>query len=978
MRNLSTALGLLVVLLLAAGTGAAAAQEATTGTITGKVVDAQGLPVPGATVIVISPQGSLAFVTDEEGRFFAPFLRPGVHTVRVELQGFNPASVENVSVRLGQRVTIPDITLRVAGLAEQVEVTGTTPTLDTTTAAVGANLDSDFLSRLPTQRQMSDVVYLAPGVSTSGGAGIANPSIAGASGLENQYVIDGVNVSNTGYGGVGSYSIIFGSLGSGVPFDFIKEVQVKTGGYEAEFGQATGGVVQAVTKSGGNTFSGAGFGFWQPEQFEGEYREVVLPNATRADEAVNITETFLSDAGFTLGGPIKHDRLFFFGALNGQWNRASLLAPLDFPLRDVGPIDRDRWTASYSGKLTYQVTGAHRFDFSAFGDPSHGQTGMQRRSALLGQTLNSRESELDYGGHNQTIRYEGIVTPSFLLAASVSHASNIIEETPTIDQHSILDTTTTPNQRRGGLGVFENNEGRNIQYQAKATYLWSDHEIRGGFLYENINYDNIVGRTGPSFVLPNGQTTATGASISVLADPTFGQIFRVTRANITNVRETVQHYTSFFVQDTWRVLPNLTVKPGIRYEQQKLIGNLEDFTWNNNWAPRIGVSWDPMNNGRMKLYGNWGRYFAKIPNDLAARALSADAGVTRADYFDEGLTRPVPDGVSAAGTTSHFTLAGLSAATFDPDSKSTYSDEWLAGAEYEIVPQFSVGVHYQRRNFGRVLEDIGQAPMVAYYLEPEDKLASVEYFITNPSASTPVVFPEYGASFEEAIHDYDAVTFTAEKRFGSRWGIQSSYRLAWLEGTFEGFFRNDNDQSDPGITSLFDFPTNDPSYVALGRALGFRGDIRFLGTAGAGPLPLDRRHSIKVFGNYLLPAGLNLGLGVTALSGTPLTALAANPVYENDGEIPETPRGAGFETVDGFRTRTPWDARLDLHADYGFNLGGSRLLVIADVFNVTNRRAALDYDNYTEITFGAENPDFGRIMEYQNPIRFRLGARFEF
>jgi hypothetical protein len=379
----------------------------------------------------------------------------------------------------------------------------------------------------------------------------------------------------------------------------------------------------------------------------------------------------------------------------------------------------------------------------------------------------------------------------------------------------------------------------------------------------------------------------------------------------------------------------------------------------------------------MKVYANWGRYFAKIPNDLAARALSADAGVTRADYFDADLTRPIPEGVTAGETTQHLITAGLSASDFDQDSKSTYSDEASVGAEYELLPQFSVGVNYVHRNFGRVLEDVGTVPMVSYFL-PEGGASSVEYFITNPDPDTPVAgnvpFP---ISFEKAIHDYDALTFTAEKRFGNRWGLQSSYRLSRLEGTFEGFFRNDNGQSDPAITSLFDFPTNDPSYVALGREHGFSGDIRFLGPAGAGPLPLDRRHQFKVYGNYLFPLGLNLGLGFHTRSGNPLTALAANPVYESAGEIPETPRGAGFDTVDGFRTRTPWETRFDLHADYAFPLFGNRdLRLILDVFNLFDTQEAMDYDNYTEVQFLVPNPDFGRIIAYQPPREVRVGARF--
>ena len=152
----------------------------------------------------------------------------------------------------------------------------------------------------------------------------------------------------------------------------------------------------------------------------------------------------------------------------------------------------------------------------------------------------------------------------------------------------------------------------------------------------------------------------------------------------------------------------------------------------------------------------------------------------------------------------------------------------------------------------------------------------------------------------------------------------ASYRWAKLEGNFEGFFRSDNGQADPGITSLFDFPTNDPSYTAVGvPQFGYRGDIRYQGTTlGSGRLPNDRPHQFKLYTNYAF-GNLNTGLGLNVGSGRSLTALAANPGYTNSGEIPESLRGEGFETVDGFKTRTPTEFYVDLHVDYTIRFGGA-------------------------------------------------------
>jgi hypothetical protein len=213
------------LLLVVASFGLASAQETTSGSITGQVVDAQGAPVPGATVTITSTQGPKTFVTDSNGHFFAPYLTPGRHSVKVELTGFSPVEQKNIDVRLGQRLDLGALTLKVGGVNEVVEVVGAAPTIDSSSTTVGGVLDSDALKRLPVGRNFTDTLYLVPGVSTSG-VGRANPSVGGASGLENNYIVDGVNITNTGYGAVGSYSIVFGSLGAGVTTDFIKETQV--------------------------------------------------------------------------------------------------------------------------------------------------------------------------------------------------------------------------------------------------------------------------------------------------------------------------------------------------------------------------------------------------------------------------------------------------------------------------------------------------------------------------------------------------------------------------------------------------------------------------------------------------------------------------------------------------------------------------------------------------------------------------------
>jgi hypothetical protein len=983
----------LLLAFVLACTGVASAQG-TTGTISGRIVDSQGLAVPGATVTVTGPQGMRTVVTDSEGRFSVPFLTPGAYALRAELQGFKAFEQRDIVVRLEQTVDLP-ITMEVGGLTETVEVTGASPVVDTQTTTVGANLDTAMLARLPVGRSLADTLYVAPGVTSGGGTGNSNPSIGGGSGLENQYVVDGVNISSVGFGSLGSYARggneALGSLGNGVTYDFIKEVQVKTAGYEAEYGQSTGGVVNVITKSGTNEVHGTLFGYTRPKELEANYKQVHTANGW-----VNTTGTTQSDFGAEVGGPLAKNRLFYFAAIDPQWDKKWAIAPdntlangtFAFPLRSEGDIVRTRRFLSYSAKGTYEASSNHRFTASFFGDPGHGPNGPQRNTALLGDE--SRFSELDkFGGHNQAVKYDGVLTNSFLLEASFAKATTEVTEVPGMNTWSVLDTRVTPQIRTGGIGSFSNNRGTNKQYQAKATNVFGGHQLKYGVAYEDIFFIDIPNYSGPTFTLPNGVQTQTGAGspVQIIADPTFGTIYRATRGNYVLGRSTDQHYTNFFVQDSWQIGDRLTVRPGVRYEQQKLIGTVKDFTWNGNWAPRLGVTYDPTGSSKSKIYANWGRFYAKVPNDLAARALSADAGISRADYFDANLTRPVPEGVLAGGQTRHFILAGTEASEFDPDAKSTYMDEALVGFEFEALPGMNVGIRYIHRNMPRILEDVGTAQMVAYDLGLPG-LDSVEYFITNVNRDTPVtVFPGLPAAhFEDPLHRYDAVEFTADKRLSNNWSLQSSYSWSRLWGNFEGFYRNDNGQSDPAISSLFDFPTDDPSYTQIGTPqFGYRGDIRFLGRLGAGPLPNDRTHQVKLYGTYNVPIGLNFGAGIQLMSGKPLTALAANPNYNSRGEIPMTPRGDGFQTVDGFKKRTPWETAINAHVDYSLGLANRRVVLLADVFNLGNLQRVVGYNMQFEYPgFGTVNPDFGLVGDpvtlqgYQTPMQVRIGARFEF
>src|SRR5438876_6463994 len=198
---------------------------------------------------------------------------------------------------------------------------------------------------------------------------------------------------------------------------------------------------------------------------------------------------------------------------------------------------------------------------------------------------------------------------------------------------------------RTTIGFYEQeNKSNNKQYSAKVSYIAGGHQVKAGYEFDDVTYDLVRQYSGPTFTAPDGRTTSTGASISIIADPTYGKVYRVTRANFNAARGTIQKYNSFFVQDSWKVGNRLTINPGLRYEQEKLGGTIiTDYQLKNNWGPRLGVAYDATGDGKAKIFGNFGLFYARVPNDLAARALSADDGIARADYFDANLTRPIPN-----------------------------------------------------------------------------------------------------------------------------------------------------------------------------------------------------------------------------------------------------------------------------------------------------------------------------------------------
>jgi len=475
--------------------------------------------------------------------------------------------------------------------------------------------------------------------------------------------------------------------------------------------------------------------------------------------------------------------------------------------------------------------------------------------------------------------------------------------------------------------------------------------VRYGIQYEDIDYAGGAAYTGPTYTAFNGQETTTGATIRIYPGTRIGlpastSVWLTLRNRLTpSPVPTKTAYFNWFAQDSWNVTAYLNIKAGVRWERQNIKGVTEgssNITFSNNWAPRLGATYDYLRNGESKVFFHYGRFFEKIPNDLAVRALVAEVQ-TNGYYYDANLTQPVPGtGVVIGGIPT-----GIEGKTTDSpyETVSQYSDEYVAGIEQQVGAGFTLGARLIYRTIGKVIEDVQvdytSAPVP--YLEGTTTAPGMtaENFLSNTSGYFISNVDGHYPGFPAFVRDYTALEITGEKRLSDNWQILGSWRIAKLNGNYEGLFRRDNGQSDPNITSLGDFA--DSPYV------GF--------TFAEGNLPNDIRNQFKAFGSYLWK-DLATGFGLNVCTGFPMTELGSIPFY-GDSERLLGPRG-GLGRSDTIAT-------FDVHADYPIPLGTEdlRLVVGIDAFNLFNSQAAEDLYTNAEYDNGTLDPDLD--IDFLNP-----------
>ncbi|MCI4348557.1 MAG: TonB-dependent receptor plug domain-containing protein, partial [Thermoplasmata archaeon] len=369
---------------------------------------------------------------------------------------------------------------------EAIVVTGEAPVVDTTSTTLGTNLTTRAIETLPTGRSYSSIVQVVPG--TSSDADPRNPgqgtiTVYGSSGAENAFFIDGVNTTGVEYG----------FQGKDLNYEFIQEVDVKTGGYEAEFGRSTGGIINVITKSGGNEFHGDAFGYLDRKSLQASAKPVVSTGGTVQGFAKE-------DYGADLGGFILKDRIWFFGAYDRVNNTTDNIFTITSGPRAGETVPSQTTTTRNlaSAKLTFRLSDSHSVIATFFQDPRTDTGAINDSDHTLNGDPLTYQGRLDFGGQDYAVRYEGIFGPNWVLAAQGARHKERNSVGPATTAGDIPQYQDAANGffQTGGFGLIQDKSFKRTSLGGSLTRFLKGHEIKLGAEYEKEDADVIKRESG--------------------------------------------------------------------------------------------------------------------------------------------------------------------------------------------------------------------------------------------------------------------------------------------------------------------------------------------------------------------------------------------------------------------------------------------------------------------------------------------------
>ncbi len=914
----------IVVLTIAVGASA----QTTTGTVSGRVLDVQGGSLPGATVTAKSPnlQGSREAVTSENGDYILTGLPSGPYTITVTLSGFE---TQTRNVVLAPTQVLPlEMKLGPAQVSEEVTVVANSADTLQRTAQIATNFSQELIANLPTSRDLNSILLMAPGVHPTGPAGAF--SFGGSVTFENLFLLNGVSINEN----------IRGQAFDTAIEDAIQETTVANGGVSAEFGRFSGGVVNIITKSGGNQFSGSfrqslNNDKWRTlTPFETE-RLATTPEP-RIDNVVPTYE-------YTLGGPVMRDRLWFFtsGRMRDEAQGRTLIGT-------TVPYEFREEQRRYELKGTYSLNPSHRFqvnynhhDRSQINYTFNQNLTMDLRS-LGTRKLPERLYAATYSGTlSSKLFVEALVSKRTLaFIGSGAKSTDLIDGTLLID-----------NSRAGGArwwsdtfcGVCTPEARDSEDVFAKGSYFLSTPQFGShNFVFGYDNFNDIRQannhQSGSDYrILSAGAIlSGNGATENDLVPIFLGDGTTTIQWNpITQESEGTNFRThSLFLNDTWRLGSRLTANAGVRYDKNHgtdQSGNV--VAKDSGWSPRLGLIWDPTGKGTWSVTASAAKYIAAISNPVADSSAAGGNPQTRQFIYrgpsinGPGTTTPTPTPQAIRSVFDWFFDNGgptlpLNGAPTIPG----VTPQIAAGLSSPSAWEYASGVARQFGARASLRADL----LIRHY---------IDFYMRQADTTTGRVADPTGRQFDLSLitnapggllsRDYTGGTFTGTYRFGAVLDIGANYTLSRARGNFDA----ENVASGP---VPFDY-----RYPEYKQASWNFPD---------GDLAVDQRHRARLWANYnpQFAPGLTLSVLQALESGVPYAAANTNgvdprPYITNPGGVYLTPPASNTTTYffgprDEFHTEG--QRRTDFAANYVYRVPGTgrmQLFGQLQVLNVFNQ-----------------------------------------
>ncbi len=943
-------------------------QLTATGTMEGRVTDTDGAPLPGVSVEATSPRmvGGQSAVTDADGRFRLFALPSGTYTVVFTLQGFKTLRREGIVTQMNQTIAI-NVQLEVAAIEEQVTVVGQSPLIDVKSTVKGQVLTKEVFMNLPRSRSFDGLLSTVPGVQTEGVAG--GLSVDGATGTENMWYVDGTDVNN----------VHIGTRSQNVVMEIAEEVKITASGYNAEYGGSMGGVVNVITRSGGNAFHGDVIGFYNDGTLfmQGKSRDYVRWNPFNDYEYEYVNNDDLYWRGgharddykryelvLNLGGYILKDKVWFFGSFNPTYSRT--IGDRFFNSdAEIGYPEYTFYNKNYTFNAQFKLTAAPikgmRLSASVVNNFFRYRGAMPSILGTSTKDYDYKKQGYDYPNWSAAVQVDYSVGNNLLLSGRAgyhfedltnqqianrfttyyaNYGNSIYSADPFfVANPDLIHPAGAINYAGSRLVLDREKQGR-YTGNLDANYFLSlsgEHAWKLGVQWIRDTEDYFNAATSPMVNFYWGRSTSAlvpfGGPI-VLGDYGHYQIRSSWTSPYGYAWDIRRDSWALYLQDSWTINRKLTINAGVRTESEYIPSFNPEFDvtpikfgFGEKLAPRLGLVYDVFGDSSLKVFGSFGIYYDVMKLYMAEGAYGGFKWKT--DYYElnnPDWTKVADNGdITDRANQERTDLGNLymgtvdwripSLDTTDPDMKPVSQREISLGAEKKLFENVALSVRLINKSLLWTIEDIGVAT-------PEGEL----YYQANPGGSyIQDIYALYlGSDYPDcpkATREYYGMNVSLEKRFSGNWQGGINYTLSRVSGNYGGLSSSDEGgRNSPNVERYWD-----TWYIMRDLSMN---DL-------TGPLPQDRSHYLKAYGSYSMPFGLTIGFVGYARSGLPLTTqLSANNVTL----YPENRADLG---------RLPWTAWADIYAEMAIRVSGKYTASInLQINNVTNTRTIQGQDTF--------------------------------